>query len=158
MVSLINAMTLLWMVQRQLLLRAADVFQNKIKLQKCTVFELDSFTKYSILKNPNNEYFYAKNNHFRWMKCGDNLAKDFAQSRIKMVEQNIEKEIMLKDIGQRNCSTGCHQKDLKQVGSIKDVATGIGKNTCNMMPIDYLQENYPSNNSCVWLSICLAVH
>merc|ERR1740124_676407 len=25
------------------------------------------------------------------------------------------------------------------------------------MPSDYLQDSYPSNNSCVWLSICLVV-
>ena len=77
--------------------------QNQIKLQKCTVFELDSFTKYSILKNPNDECLCTNNTHFGWIKCGDNVAKDFAQSWIKIVEQNIGKKIMLKDIGQRNC-------------------------------------------------------
>ena len=66
------------------------------------------------------------------------MAKDFEQSRIKMAEQNIGKEIMLKDIGQRHCSTECHQKDLKQVGSIEAVNTGIDKNTCNMTPTNYL--------------------
>ena len=75
-----------------------------------------------------------------------------------MAEQNIGKEIILKDIGQRKYSPACHQKDLKQVGSIKAVDTGIDKNTCNMMTFFYLQESYPFNNSSVWLSIYLAVH
>ena len=132
--------------------------QNQTRLKKCTVFELDSFTKYSILKNSNDESLYAKKTHFGWTKCGDIVAKDFAQSRVKIVEQNIGKKIMLKDIGQRNYSTGYHQKDLKQVGSIKTVDIGIDKILYNMMPIDYLQESYLSNNNCVWLSPCLVVH
>ena len=75
-----------------------------------------------------------------------------------MAEQNIGKSIMLKDIDQRNCSTRCHQKYLKQVGSIKAFDTGIDKNICNMMPMYYLQESYLSTNSCVWISTCIAVH
>ena len=132
--------------------------RNQVKLKKCTVFELKSFTKYSILKNPNHKCLYANNNHFVWMQCGDNVTKDFVQSQIKMAEQNIGKEIMLKDIGQRNCSTQCRQKDLKQVRCVKAVDTGIEKNTCNMVSIDYLQESHLSNDSCVWLLTCLAMH
>ena len=91
------------------------------------------------------------------MKCGDDLATDFAQRQIKMVDENIGMELMLNYIGHRNRSTACNQKDLKQVGSIKAVDTVIDKNICNMIPNDYLQDSYPSNNSCVWLSTCLAV-
>ena len=131
---------------------------NQVKLKKCTVFELDSFTKYPILKNPNDKCLYAKNTRFGWMKCGDNVTKDLAQSQIKILEKKIGKEVMLKDTGQRNRSTVCHQKDLKQVRDIEVVDTGIGKNTCNMMPFIYLQEIYPSNNSCMWLPTRLAVH
>ena len=85
---------------------------NKVNLNNCTVFELDSFTKYSIFKSPNDECLYAKNTHFGWMKCGDNLATDFEQRRIKMVEDNIGMEIMLNDIGHINHPTACNQKDL----------------------------------------------
>jgi len=74
-----------------------------------------------------------------------------------MVEENIGMEIMLNNIGHRSNSIACNQKDFKEVGSIKAVDTGIDKNTCNMMPSDYLQDSYPSNNSCVWLSTCLVV-
>ena len=51
---------------------------KQVNLNKCTVFELDIFTKYSILKNPNDECIYAKNIHFGWMKYGDNVATYFA--------------------------------------------------------------------------------
>ena len=54
-------------------------FQNQIKLKKYTVFELDSFTQYSILKSPNDECLYDKNTHFGWIKCGDNMAKIFCR-------------------------------------------------------------------------------
>jgi len=67
------------------------------------------------------------------MKCGDNLAKGFAQRRIKMAEDNIGMEIMYNDIGHRSHSTACNQKDFKEVGSIRAFDTGIDNNTCNMM-------------------------
>ena len=130
---------------------------NQVRLKNCTVFELDSFNKYSIFKNPNNECFYAKNSHFVWMKYGDYLATGFAQMKIKTAEENIGIEIMLNNIGHRSHSTACNQKDFKELGIIKSVETGIDKNTYNMMPSDYLQGSYPSKNSCVWLSICLTV-
>ena len=47
------------------------------------------------------------------MKCGDNVATDFADSQIKMAEQNIGKKIVLNGIDQRKSSTGCHLNDLK---------------------------------------------
>jgi len=52
---------------------------NQVRLNNCTVFELDSFTKYSIFKNPTDERLYINNSHFGWMKCGDNLTKGFAE-------------------------------------------------------------------------------
>ena len=92
---------------------------NQVRLNNCTVFVLDSFTKYSIFKTPNDECFYAKNSHFGWMTCGDNLATGFVQSKIKMVEDNIGMETILNDIGYRSHSTVCNQKDFKEIVSIK---------------------------------------
>ena len=64
---------------------------------------------------------------------------------------------MLNDIGHRNGSTGSHQNDLKQVGIINVVNTGIQMSTRNTIPRAYLQESYCSLNSSVCLSTCLAV-
>ena len=91
------------------------------------------------------------------MKCGNNLATDLVDGRIKMAEDNIGKEIILSDIGQRNSSTGCHQNDLKQIGSIETIDTCVRMSTCTMIPSVYRKESYPSNNRCVWVSTCLAV-
>ena len=109
---------------------------NQARLNNCTVFEQDNFTKYSIFKNPNDECLYTKNSHFGWMKYGDNLAKGFAQRRIKMAEENIEMEIILNNIGHRSYSTAYNKKDFKEVGSIKVDDTRIDKITCSMMPSD----------------------
>ena len=46
---------------------------------------------------------------------------------------------------------------MKQVRSIKAVDTSVEMSTYKMIPSDYLQAIYPSNNSCVWLSTCISV-
>ena len=43
--------------------------KDQIKLEECTVFELDNFTRYLIFKNPNDQGFYTKNIYFGWMMC-----------------------------------------------------------------------------------------
>lgn len=39
------------------------------KLTTSTLYELDSFTKYSIAVNPLDNFIYAKNPHFGWLRC-----------------------------------------------------------------------------------------
>ena len=114
---------------------------NQVKLNKCTLFKLDSFTKYSFFKNSNDDCLYTNNIYFGWMRCGDNEATDFADGWIKTVGNNIGKEIIWNGIGSINSPTGCHQNDLKQVGSIKTVNTSVEMSTRKMILSHYLQKN-----------------
>ena len=71
-------------------------FNNLVKLDECTVFELDSFTKYSIFKSPKNECLCAKNTYFGLVMCGGSILKNLVDSQIKIAGNNIGKEIMLR--------------------------------------------------------------
>ena len=123
------------------------------KLEKCTVFRLDSFTKYSIFKIPKDQCLYAKNIHFRLIICGGDEFRIFLNSRIKLAETNIGREIMLNDSGYIDFSIVKDHNDLKNFGSINAVNTDVSISAYDMIPSAYQQKSYPTSNSCVWLSI-----
>ena len=74
-----------------------------------------------------------------------------------MSGNNIWKEIALNDIDHRYGSIVFHQNNLKQIGNIKAVNTGVTMNACDMISSAYLPKKYPYSNLCVWLAIFLAV-
>ena len=60
--------------------------KNLVKLEDYNIFEIDSFTKYSILKCLKDDFLYAKNTNFGWMKCDRNVLKNFSDRQIIIAE------------------------------------------------------------------------
>ena len=62
----------------------------------------------------------------------------FSDSRVKLAEQNIGREVMWNNSGNRDESTVKDQNDLKQAGSINVVNTDMSMSVCDIIPSTYL--------------------
>ena len=72
------------------------------------------------------------------MLCRGNEFRHFSDSRITFSDQNIEREVMLNDSGDRDESTIKDQNYLKQVGSIYVVNTDMLMSAYDIIPSTYL--------------------
>ena len=121
----------------------AASFRLRRKIDNGAVlYELDSFTKYSIAVNPTDDHLYAKNPQFGWQRCLMATARQLPPSKVVEAKRNKGKEILLTICG--NCKS-----TVDHVNVDSDVSM--------LIPEKYRQDSYTVQNSCVWLGACLVI-
>ena len=83
---------------------AASVRLMKHNSTTSILYELDSYTKYPIVANPEDNLMYSNNPHFSWLKCNFQALEDLPSKKKQAARDNMRKEVMLNMGGRRKAS------------------------------------------------------